>query len=586
MPFDGLTISHLVSELNNQLAGQRIEKVYQPEKDLLTLVVRQKKGSSRLIISINPRWGRMHLSQERRENPTQPTAFCMLLRKHLDGAKILEFVQQDFDRIIWLKVEALNDLLEWQEKILICEFTGKNANVVLVDPRNNLILDGMKRYGHELSSHREVQPGVYYLSPPSQNKLNPACCDYSTFCKVLWAENYSSSISAALFRTINGFSPVTCKELCHLVGVKPDSPVGECGDYELTKLYNMISSLASKKTPILIEGVNGPEEYFTFSPTNQEGKTPIECDSINQAMDHFYTFKLAQSRLESLRSNISRNVKTLLDKAYKKLFFQEGDLQQAQKSESLRVSGELLTTYGYQITKGQSKVILPNFDGQGETEIELLPHLTPQQNAQRYFKQYAKAKKARNRLQEFIEHNRQEIRYLESIQAALDKTSSIEEIEEIVYELEEQGFAKSKSRTKSRPAVSSPRHFMSTDGLNIWVGKNNRQNEILTLKISRKTDLWLHAQGYAGAHVILELPPSVTSIDEVPVSSLEEAAIVAGYYSRGKDAEKVAIDYTFRSQVKKPRNSRPGMVIYENYWTINVNPSDPRLSAILRTVTD
>ncbi|MGI6514046.1 MAG: fibronectin/fibrinogen-binding protein [Syntrophomonadaceae bacterium] len=588
MPFDGLAISHLVRELNQQLAGQRIEKIYQPERDQLTLVIRQKRGSSHLIISINQRWARMYISRERGENPAQPTAFCMLLRKHLEGAKILGFVQQDFDRIVWLKVAALNDLMEWQEKVLVCEFTGKNANVVLIDPHKNIIVDGMKRYGHELSSHREVHPGVEYVPPPSQDKLNPTTCDYSMFYQSLWSDsNHSSTISTALFRTLKGFSPVTCRELCSLAGIEPDSPVGECGDYELSNLFfNIIPTLISETNPTLVEGANGPEEFFSFIPVRPENKNLVSYDSLNLAMDTFYNQRLAQIRFESLRANISRNVKTLLDKAYRKLFFQEGDLEQAQKSEILKVYGELLTAYGYQIPKGQSKVILPNFDGLGETEIELQPHLTPQQNAQRYFKQYAKAKKARNRLEELIAYNRQDIRYLESIQVSLDKASTIEEIEEIIDELEEQGFARPKTRSRSRPAASSPRRFMSTDGLCIWVGKNNRQNEALTLKTSRKTDLWLHAQGFAGAHVILELPPSVASIDEVPVSSLEEAAILAGYYSRGKDAEKVAVDYTFRSQVKKPRGSRPGMVIYDNYWTVFINPSDPRLPAILQTAAD
>lgn len=588
MPFDGLAISHLVKELNQQLAGQRIEKIYQPERDQLTLVVRQKKGSCHLIISINPRWGRMYISGERGENPAQPTAFCMLLRKHLEGAKILEFVQQDFDRVVWIKVSALNDLMEWQEKVLVCEFTGKNANVILIDPQKNTIVDGMKRYGHELSSHREVQPGVEYVSPPSQDKLNPMTCDYTMFYRSLWSENnHSATISAALFRTLTGFSPVTCREICNLAGIDPDSPVEECGDYELSNLFfNIMPVLLSETNPALVEGVNGPEEYFPFIPGPQENKNVVGYDSLNLAMDTFYKQRLAQVRLESLRSNISRNVKTLLDKAYRKLFFQEGDLEQAKKGEILKVYGELLTAYGYQIPKGLSKVKLPNFDGVGETEIELLPHLTPQQNAQRYFKQYAKAKKSRDLLEEFISHNLDEIRYLESIQVALDKASNIEEIEEIIDELEEQGFARAKSRSKGRAAASKPRRFMSTDGLCIWVGKNNRQNETLTLKTSRKTDLWLHAQGYAGAHVILELPPSVTSIDDVPVSSLEEAAILAGYYSRGKDAEKVPVDYTFRSQVKKPRGARPGMVIYDNYWTVFVNPSDPRLQGLLQTASD
>ncbi len=586
MPFDGLTISHLVKELNDQLSGQRIDKIYQPQKDELTLVIRQKKGSSRLLISINPRWGRMYLSQERRENPLQPTAFCMLLRKHLEGAKILELAQQGFDRIVWIKVEALNDLMEWQEKILICEFTGRNANVVLVDPQKNVILDGMKRYGHELSSHREVQPGIEYVAPPSQNKLNPMDCDYKAFYESLWNNNPTTTIAMTLFRTFTGLSPATCSELCLLVGVEPDSPVGECGEYEFVKLHNIICRSLPSKEPTVLMGANGPQDYYVFKPASRNSYDFDTHDSINEAMDHFYTLRLKQLQFVSLRSNISRNVNTLLEKAYKKLFFQEGDLSRAQKSEILRISGELLTTYGYQITRGQTKVRLPNFDGQGETEIELAPHLTPHENAQRYFKQYAKAKNARRKLGKLISNSREDIRYLESVKLALNKATTIEEVEDITDELEEQGFAKAKSRGQGRkkgPTRSVPHHFMSTDGLSIWVGKNNRQNDVLTFKNSRRTDLWLHTQDYAGAHVILELSPSIESIEDVSTNSLEEAAILAAYFSQSKEADKVAVDYTFRSNVKKPRGARPGMVIYERYRTIYVSPSDQRLPALLET---
>jgi len=580
MPFDGLTISFLVRELNEQLRDQRIEKVYQPEKDELTLLVRQRKGNARLVISANPRWGRMYLSRERRENPAQPTSFCMLLRKHLDGAKILEFAQPDFDRIVWIRVEALNDLMEWQEKVLVCEFTGKHANVVLIDPQKNLILDGMKRYGHELSSYREVQPGASYIAPPKQDKIDPRGCGYGEFYQALWNHD-STALASSLFQTVNGLSPVTCKELCLLAGIDPETPVGECGDYELSRLHRLISGFEFDVLPTIVMGQDSPHEYFMFKPVSIGDRTSKTFASVNQAMDEFYRLRLAQTRLESLRVNIARNVQSILDKAYKKLMFQEGDLAQAEKNEALRVYGELLTAYGFQIKKGETTVKLPNFDGKGETEIPLQPHLTPQENAQRYFKQYAKAKKARHRLENLIADNREEITYLESVLLALEKATTVEEIEDVVMELEEQGFIKPKPGRRNKPAKSAPRHFMSTGGLSIRVGKNNHQNEALTLKGSRKNDLWLHAQDYAGAHVILELPFSVVSIEDVPTDALEEAAILAAYYSRGKDAEKVAVDYTFRGNVKKPRGSRPGMVIYDNYWTIYINPTDSRLASLL-----
>ncbi len=585
MPFDGTTISCLTKELNQLLVGQRIDKIFQPEKDELTLIVRGKKGSHRLTISINARWGRMYISQERRENPLQPSAFCMLLRKHLEGAKITGFAQQSFDRIVHLKVEALNDFMEWQEKILVCEFTGKYSNVVLIDPEKNTIIDGMKRYGSELSSFREIQPGTDYVPPPTQDKLIPGDFDYSTFYNRLWSQESSDSLARALFRAITGLSLQTSTELCRLADIDPEIPVGECGDYELSRLYSVISDLESLPgSPTVSVGSEGLEDYFIFSPTALPNRTLLTFPTINEALDHFYLTKMTQTRLESIRSNISRNVKGRLNKAYRKLMYQEDDLHQAQKSDLLRIKGELLTTYGFQIKKGDTKVILPNFDGNGETEMELLPYLTPQENAQRYFKQYAKARTARIRLTEFIQQNREEILYLESIAVALEKADSINEIEEVVEELAEQGYMRNKlSKKKARATKSPPRRFATSEGLTVLVGRNNLQNDQLTLKLSRKNDIWLHTQGYAGTHVILQPDPPLQDIDQVPVASLEEAAILAAYYSKGKEADKVPIDYTFRSNVKKPRGARPGMVIYDNYWTINVNPSDSRLQSLLKS---
>lgn len=589
MPFDGIAISQLIRELNQELTGQRIDKIYQPERDELTLVIRRRKGSSRLTISANARWARMYMSKERRENPSHPYSFCMLLRKHLEGSKIIGFDQVGFDRIVLIRLEALNDLLEWQEKILVCEFTGKNSNIVLIDPQTGIILDGIKRYDHEVSSHREVQPGIPYIPPPTQDKLDPTSTEYSQFCEIVWETKNQLTIANALFQTFAGFSPNTSREICLKAGVDHDLPVAECGEYELSRIYETARQLSTGSmtdSAAVIIGSAGPLDYYSFSPSVSDQEIDRLCfESLNEAMDYYYTSRMAQNRLDSLRTNLLRNLKGHLDKAYKKLFFQEGDLSQARENEIYRLWGELLTAYTFQVNKGDSRVSLPNFDGEGETEIELVPYLSPVENAQKYFKQYAKSRKARERLIYFIGENRKEIDYLESVVLALEKTETVGEVEDIIDELEEQGYMKHKSaRGKAKQARSNPRHFKSSNGTDIYVGRNNRQNDLLTLKKSGKNDLWLHTQGFAGTHVTVDLPAYVKGIEDVPDDLLEEAALLAAYYSRAKEAEKVAVDYTFRSNVRKPRGARPGMVVYDNYWTINVNPTDARLQGLLASL--
>lgn len=586
MPFDGLSTSQVIKELNHELTGQRIEKVYQPEGDELVLVVRRKKGSVRLLVSAHSRWARMHMTRDRKENPPRPSSFCMLLRKHLEGGRILKFKQIGCDRIVHIHIEALNELLEWQEKVLACEFTGKNSNLVLIDPYTNLIIDGIKKYGHELSSYREVQPGVSYILPPSQNKLNPTEVDYSTFCQALWENHSQLAVSYAIFLTLSGFSPHTCKELCLISGINPDMPAGECGDYELSRIYKKFRGFMEETLPLcptVIMNNQGVMDFFPFTPY-AEGSTVFKTfPTLNEAMDYFYSSQMAQVRLESVRTNLLRQLKTHLDKAYKKLYFQEGDLVQAKKGEVYRQWGELLTAYAFQVKKGETRVSLPNFDGQGYTEIELLPYLSPVENAQRYFKRYTKSRKSSKHLEYLMASNRQDIEYLESVAQSAIKAETLEEIKEITDELEEEGYIKHKKMRKKTALKSKPRCFRSSDGIAIIVGKNNRQNDQLTLKQANKEALWFHVQGFAGTHVILDIPSEMKDINQVPDSSIEEAALLAAYYSKGRESEKIPVDYTFCSNVRKPRGARPGMVVYDNYWTIYVNPLDLRVSTLLQT---
>lgn len=585
MPFDGLTISCLVNELNEELAGQRVEKIYQPEKDEITLLVRRRKGSSRLVISANARWARMHIASVRQDNPAHPLAFCMLLRKHLEGAKILAFEQIDFERIVRIRFEALNDLMEWQEKHLICEFTGKNSNIVLVDPVTNLILDGIKRYGSELSSYREVLPGSTYVPPPGQDKLNPLCLDYSEFYQAFWQNSRAASASQALFQTVTGLSPRSCDEILIYSGIDPQTPVDQCGEYELSRIHRMLTTFVKMELPripcVVWQG-SEPVDYFAFEPRQFPGYVTVKYDTLNEAMDAYYSARLASVRLESRRSNLLRDLRGQLDKAYKKLYLQNEDLAAARDKEKLRTWGELLTAYAHLVKKGDSQTVLPDFEDGEPVEIELQPHLSAIENAQRYFRQYARSRKTRERLEELIKANQADIEYLESVYLAVEKAESIDELEDIIEELALEGFRKEHVRhRKERERTGNPRRFLSSDNLEIWVGKNNRQNDLLTLKRSNRSDLWFHVQGYPGTHVILALPPHISDIQEVPDRSIEEAALLAAYYSKARGAEKVPVDYTFRFNVRKPRGAHPGMVVYDNYWTIYVNPQDPRITELL-----
>ncbi|NSW82256.1 MAG: fibronectin/fibrinogen-binding protein [Syntrophothermus sp.] len=592
MPFDGLTIAALCEELNPFLQGCRIDKILQPEKDEIVLSLRKPKGSKRLVISANPGWSRLHLTDERKENPATPFAFCMLLRKHLDGARVKEIVQVDSERVVNIRCEALNDFLEWKEKVLVCEFTGKHTNIILMDPETNLITDALKRFGPDSNSYREILPGHPYVPPPAQGKLEAENATYEEFAARLW-ETGDSSLNRGMFRVCAGISQFTARYICHRSGLDPDLPTDECGELELSKLFLTWRSLwehakNSRVNPTVLTGPRGVLEFSPFSllpmASQEAGEEVLTFASVNQAVDYYFYHKLSQLRAYSYKTNLLRTLKAHLEKAYRKALLQEGDLVQAEKTFPYRTWGELLTAYGHQIEKGQTEVELIDFYTGESVTVELLPHLTPIENAQRYFKLYAKGKAAALHAEKRLRETRQEIAYLESAQFALEQAETMDEIEEIAEELDREGYINKDRKRKARVKEErlQPRMFPSSDGYKILVGRNNLQNEQLTLKASGHNDLWLHAKDVPGSHVIVRLSKNIQSIHEVPDHTLEEAALLAAYFSKSRESDKVAVDYTFRNNVKKPKGSKPGMVVYDNYWTLYVNLKDPRLESLLR----
>ncbi len=578
MPFDGLTITRLCFELNQILLNARIDKIHQPLKDELVFSIRQPgSGSFRLLLSANPRWARMHLTGEKQANPVNPPAFCMLLRKYLEGGKIQKITQLDFDRIIHIEIEALDEYREWRKKILICEFMGKHSNIILIHPENQVIIDAIKKYGSELSSFREVLPGKTYVRPSAQDKLNPLETSFDLFAKHFYRQGENTSLPQALFRTFSGLSPFSCRQICLGAGLDENMAVEYCGAIELLHLYQYLQSILRSFNEDIIQAQlvyqnQHPQDFAPYRIYSLPGSS-IFFSGISEACQRYYDDSLSIARLESMKVNYARQLKEILDRLHRKRFHQEGDLTQARDNKRYQVWGELLTAYAHEIKKGQTEVSLEDFYSKEPVEIKLDPMYTPIQNAQRYFKIYNKSTKAIKHLQLLMAKNNEEINYLESVLLSIEQAETLELLEEVVEELEKEHYLKEKGKKRRKEQMrSQPRSYLSSDGLTILVGRNNRQNDHLSLKQAERGDLWLHTKEVPGTHVILKLPPHVHSIHDVPDRSLEEAACLAALYSKASQSDKVAVDYTFRSNVKKPAGARPGMVIYDNYWTIMVNP--------------
>lgn len=577
MPFDGLTIRAVTDELNHTLSNARIDKIYQPEKDEVVLVIRQFGTGSpyRLLISANVNWARIHLDTNKKSNPVNPPAFCMLLRKYLEGGKIKAVQQIDFERIVHITIEALDDFREWKEKVLVCEFMGRHSNIILLDPTQNIILDAIKRVDSEVSSYREVMPGNLYISPPEQGKLNPLNATAEEFLAAVGPLENNRLLGSTLFDVFTGISPAASKDICFAAGLDPQLPTEQCGVYEFNTLFLFLHKFlkdltAGKTEPTFIYKKGQLIDYSPFRLLPAEAND--DRITMNQVCDTFYNTKWQMMRLESFRSNYQRLVKDLLDKANKKRFYQEGDLSNALKNEKYRVWGELLTAYAHTLKKGDTEAILNNFYTDLPEKIALDSRYTPIQNAQKYFKTYNKSRRAIVVLEKLLQQNAEEIEYLDSIQLSLSLAETIQDLEETVEELEKGGYIKNKKRKALTNEKSSPRSYVSSDGFTILVGRNNRQNDLLTLKQAEQDDLWFHTKDIPGSHVIVRLNKQASSIHEVPDKTIEEAAALAAFFSKARLSSKVPVDYTFRFNVKKPGGAKPGKVIYNNYWTILADP--------------
>ena len=589
MAFDAYFLTGVLEELRTQALGARVEKIHQPSRDTLILLLRCAAGRQRLLIAANPTAPRLHLTGANPENPDQPPMFCMLLRKHLSGARLLELVQPPMERVVDLRLEALDELGDRVERRLMLEVISHRANLVLLDGEGR-ILDCIRRVDSGLSdgtgSGRLLQPGMFYRLPPAQSKEDPLHADRQRLEELLSTAPEEAQADKWLLDTFGGLSPLVCRELAQQAGGSTDIRLNVLGPAGRTRLLDQLERLIRSVKenhfhPTLIY-LDGKAKDFTFLPVTQYGgAAKLEnWPTFSAMLDQFYEQKESLERIKQKGQDLIRSVTNARDRTARKIGNQEKELAATLDRDRLRELGDILTSSLHLMKKGMSRLRTVDFydpDGK-EVDIKLDPLLTPQQNAAKYYKDYNKAKKAEEMLTIQLEKGRKELDYLNSVLENITLAEGERDLQEIRQELTDTGYLRrqAKARDRGRRVSSKPMEFRSSAGLRISVGKNNIQNDLLTCKQAFKSDIWFHTQKIHGSHVILW-----TEGRQPDAQSLTEAAGLAAWFSQGRDSGKVPVDYTPVKYVKKPAGARPGMVVYTTYQTAVVDP-DPELAKQLR----
>ena len=585
MPLDALCLSGVVHELQNALSGAKIDKIYQPGRDEVVLALRAPAGNVKLLLSANPSHPRAHLTQISRENPDKPPMFCMLLRKHLSGARLLELVQPPMERVVDLRLEALDELGDRVERRLVLEAMGRHSNLILLDGEGR-IMDCLRRVDSDMSARRQVLPGLFYRLPPAQEKLDPSSLDRAALESALAAAPEESQADKWLLDTFGGLSPLICRELAFRAGGATDARLHQMGEGGRSRLLDELEGLLrsvqeNSFTPVMLEKEGHPSD-FTFQPISQYGPA-VSCvpfPSFSALLDRFYEQRENQERVRQRGQDLIRSVTNARDRAARKIGLQEQELAATRDRERLRPFGDIITSNLHAMETGMSRLTAADFYDPEcpQIHIPLDPLLTPQQNAAKYYKEYNKAKTAESILTLQLEKGRRDLDYLNSVLEAIALAEGERDLQEIRQELTDTGYLRrpSKARDRGKRVASKPMEFRSSSGLRISVGKNNTQNDLLTTKQAFKSDLWFHTQKIHGSHVILW-----TEGGQPDLTSIQEAAQLAAWFSQGRESGKVAVDYTPVKYVKKPGGARPGMVVYTTYETAYVAP-DGELARRLR----
>ena len=552
MAFDGTTIANIVKELNDTIVGGKINKIAQPEADELILTIKNNRTQYRLLISASASLPLIYFTEKNKVSPLTAPNFCMLLRKHVGSGKITAVTQPGLERVIEIKIEHLNELGDLCFKTLVVEIMGKHSNIIFLN-EERMILDSIKHVSLNMSSVREVLPGRDYFIPQTQDKKDPLTITEEEFYQTVYRK--PSNLAKAIYTSLTGLSPVAAEEICTRAQVHGSDPADGLGTKEKEQLFLafirfMEDVRTGRFTPNIVYSASGePVEFGAVALTQYTDYTVKQYDSISQVLEQYYAQKNIITRMRQKSADLRKIVQTALDK--------------------YKVYGELINTYGYNLEEGCRSFKALNYYTNEEISIPLDPTMTPQENSKKYFDRYNKLKRTAQALKEQLEDTESEIRHLESIQAALDIAQQENDLSQIKEELTEYGYIKKHytGGKKKMQARSKPLHYISSDGYHMYVGKNNYQNEELTFKFATGNDWWFHAKKMAGSHVIVK-----SGSDDLPDRTFEEAGRLAGYYSSGRTAPKVEIDYIQKKHVKKPNGSKPGFVVYYTNYSLIIEP--------------
>lgn len=572
MAFDGIVIANLAHDIKSRLEGGKINKIAQPEKDELLFTIKNNRETYRLSVSASASLPLIYFTDTNKPSPLTAPNFCMLLRKHIGTGRIVKVSQPGLERILEFEIEHLDELGDLQKKRLIVELMGKHSNIIFCK-EDGTILDSIKHISAQVSSVREVLPGRMYFIPHTVDKADPLTVTEKEFQTLL--RSAPMPVQKALYQKLTGISPLIGTELCHLASLEGEKPASELSENELTHLYRMFSLMMEdvkegRFFPNIIYENGAPAEFASVPLTCFEGAgyESRPSSSISSLLETYYAEKSVITRIRQKSVDLRRIVQTALERNYKKYDLQLKQLKDTEKRDRYRVYGELLNAYGYELSGGEKELLCLDYYSGKEVKIPLDPQLSAQENSQKYYARYNKLKRTCEALETLTAETKQEIDHLESISAALDIAVREEDLVQIKEELMEFGFIKKRPFGSKKPKITSrPYHYRSTDGFDIYVGKNNYQNEEVTFKIANGNDWWFHAKGIPGSHVVVR-----TEGKELPDRVFEEAGSLAAWYSKGRSNEKVEIDYIQRKHVKKAAGGAPGFVIYHTNYSLMAAP--------------
>ena len=578
MAFDGITIANIVTELNQTITGGKINKIAQPENDELIITIKNQRKQYRLFLSASASLPLIYLTETNKPSPLTAPNFCMLLRKHIGSGKIIAIEQPGMERIIRFTIEHLNELGDLCTKYLIVEIMGKHSNIIFCNEEDQII-DSIKHVSAHMSSVREVLPGRPYFIPETQSKLNPFVLTEEIFQEKIFPRPVN--VAKAIYTSITGISPLMAEEVCYRAGIDGGIPTDGLEDVERVHLAHtflrMVDDIRDGHfEPNIIYKGKEPVEFACFLLSQYQDYRAVSYPSIFPELETYYAEKNIVTKMRQKTVDLRKIVQNALERNVKKYQLQQKQLKDTEKKEKYRVWGELLNTYGYEVEPGAKSMEALNYYTNEMIQIPLDETMTPQENAKKYFDKYSKLKRTKEALDTLLQETGDEIKHLESIAASLDIASSEEDLVQIKEEMMEYGYVKRKNTGGKKVKVTSrPYHYISSDGYDIYVGKNNFQNDELSFKFASGNDWWFHAKGQPGSHVIVK-----SKNEELPDRTFEEAGKLAAYYSKGRQAPKVEIDYTQKKNLRKPTGGKPGFVVYYTNYSLLIEPDITGLQQI------